>query len=182
MKKIAGLIIVLYALMPLVAREGLAVAVDLGSFESILFDTAHLSIDLTLDLNEEFALRLPITMTAERVYDGPWYLEGGIFLNYHPLGWPLFISLSLAQVGVLINARWEEEPAVLFLNEMAVGWHFSIPPAIVLVPMVIIRDPNRVFEGEYAQMVDIFAHYPMVRCSLLFGWTFPVGQPRATRE
>lgn len=182
MKKLTSFFVVALCLLPLGARAGLSVAADLVSAESLFFDTAHLRMDVCLDLTEEFGLRLPITVTAERIKGGPYWVEGGIFLDYHPLGWPLFLSLSLAQVGVLDDRRAGDEPRVLFLNEMAVGWAFAIPPGFVLTPMVIIRDPNRVFEGEYAEMGDIFTHYPMVRCSLLFGWTFPVGQPKAGQQ
>ncbi len=182
MKKIAAFFIVALSLIPLGAREGLSVAADLVSIESFFFDTAHIRMEVAYDITEEFGLRLPVTLTAERVKGDPYYLEAGLFIDYYPLGWPFFLSLSLIQVGVLGNQRGEDEPAVLFLNEMAVGWKFSIPPGFVLTPMVIIRDPNRVFEGEYAEMGDIFARFPMVRCSLLFGWTFPVGHSRTERE
>lgn len=183
MKRIVVPILMALCMMtPLSGREGLSVSLDLVSAESFFYDTAHLRIDLGLDLTEEFGLRMPFTVIAERVRGGPYYLEGGIFLDYHPLGWPLFISLSLAQVGVLGNHPWEDDPSVLFLNEMAIGWRFAIPPGFVLIPMVVIRDPNRVFGGEYAEFEDIFAHFAMVRCSLLFGWTFPVGQPRAGQQ
>lgn len=182
MKKITACFIVALCLIPLGAREGLSLAFDLVSIESFFFDTAHLRFEAAFDLSEEFGLRLPVTVTAERIKGGPYWVEAGLFIDYYPLGWPFFLSLSLAQVGVLGNQRGEDEPVVLFLNEMAVGWKFSIPPGFVLTPMVIIRDPNRVFAGEYAEMGDIFAHFPMVRCSLLFGWTFPVGQSKARRE
>lgn len=182
MKKFTAFCIVALCLMPLGAREGLSVAIDLGSIESFFFDTAHLRLEVAWDITEEFGLRLPVTLTAEWLKGDPYYLEAGLFIDYYPLGWPFFLSLSLAQVGVLGNQRGEDDPAVLFLNEMAVGWKFSIPPGFVLTPMVIVCDPNRVFEGEYAEMGDIFTRFPMVRCALLFGWTFPVGHSRTEGE
>lgn len=178
-----GLIVLLAvaALLPLGAREGITVAVDLAALESFFYDTAHLRLDATLDLSDEFGLRLPLTIVAERIRNAPYWIEAGVYLDYHPLGWPFFISLSLAQVGVCGNHRFKDGLSTLFLNEMAFGWTIAIPPAFRLTPMVILRDPNRLFEDEYAELADLFSHFAVVRLSLLFGWTFPVGQPKAKR-
>ena len=170
-------LVALVLLLPfsLSARHaGLAVSLDLCSLDSLAYDTAIVRMEAALDVTPEFSLSMPLTLTAERYLGGVQLWETGVFLQYHPLGWDLFLSLSLMQVSFLANHPYEDGMQLLFLNEMAVGWQFSFPPSIVVIPSVIIKDPNHILTEEYGTLQSLFTRFPMVRFALLVGWTFPV--------
>lgn len=167
----------LFLLLPFnlgAGHEGIAVAIDLCSLDSLAFDTAIIRLEASLEVTPEFSLSMPLTLTAERYRGGVQSWETGLFLQYHPLSWDAFLSLSLMQVALLANHPYEEEPQVQFLNEMAIGWQFQIPPSLIVKPSVVIKDPNRVLTEEYEELQSLFTRFPMVRFALLVGWTFPV--------
>jgi len=168
------LLVILLPFTLCAGHGGLAFSLDLCSLDSLAFDTAIVRLEASLEVTPEFSLSMPLSLTAERYQGGAQSWETGLFLQYHPLSWDLFLSLSLMQVALLANHPYEEEPQVLFLNEMAIGWQFSLPPSFIVKPSVVIKDPNRVLTEEYEELQSLFTRFPMVRFALLVGWTFPV--------
>lgn len=161
------------------SQESISTSLDLCSIDSVFADTALVRMQVSLSITDEFGLGIPLSLVAERVGGAPMLWETGLFLEYHPLSSGLFLSLSLMQVALLSNHPYEEEPQVLFLNEMAFGWEFSVPPSFVVTPCLVIKDPNRIFIEEYEQLGSLFSRFPMVRFALLVGWRFPVPSPKA---
>lgn len=178
MKWIVCLAIIVISVHPVWAASLLSVGFDVMACDVLFSESATLRLDTTLELSEEFSLRLPVTVTLHRQVGGPYWIEGGIFLDYHLCGWPLHLSLSLAQVGVVGRSPYADTNQVFFLNEMGVGWPFILPSGLVIEPRLTIRDPNRAFSEEYESLTELFSDYRMVRFALLIGWAFPVGLPR----
>ncbi len=174
------ILIVLWLLLPSALSAGYgeaAVSLDLCSFDSLFNETALIRMETSLQVSSEFGLSIPLTLTAERLRGGVQSWETGVFLQYHPLGWDLFLSLSLVQVALLANHPYEQGPQLRFLHEMAIGWRFSLPSSIVLKPSLIIKDPYHDLHVEYEELQSLFTRFPMVRFALFVGWTFPVRSP-----
>lgn len=176
---------VLFLLIPFslaASQASVCTSVDLRSLESLVLDTAQVRIEATVTLTGEFSLSIPVSLVAERHRGAVQCWETGLFLQYHPLSYDLFISLSLMQVALLANHPYEEGPQFLFLNEMAVGWQFSVPPSIVIKPCLVIKDPHKVFVQEYEELGALFSQFPMVRFALLVGWKFPVPSSKKAEQ
>ncbi len=162
-------------LWPLGATSPLRLGVDLMALPSLFSHTTRVRAEASLGLSDEFGLRIPCNFDIEMVRNGPFYMEGAICLDYHPMGWPLCISLSLAQVGILANHPWEEKASFYFLNEMAIAWDWQTRWGLYFRPQIVIRDPNRMFEMEYKELSELFSRFAMVRFSCLVGWSFYIG-------
>jgi len=152
-------------------------SVDGALIDALWKETVHARVELGLSLDEQFSLRLPLSLTAEREVGGPRLLETGLFLDYYPLDCGLHLTVSLIQVGFLFNDWYDdEEDSLRFLNEMAFGWTITPYKGLRIEPRVIIRDPNGVFSSAYKTLSLRFSRYPMIRFSLLLGWSFPLKQ------
>jgi hypothetical protein len=57
---------------------------------------------------------------------------------------------------------------------MAFGWTITPYKGLRVEPRVILRDPNGVFSSAYNTLSLRFSRFPMIRFSLLVGWTFPL--------
>lgn len=164
------------------SQASLSTSIDLCSLDSFVSDTAMVRIEAALAVTPEFSLSIPVSLVAERQRGAVQCWETGLFLQYHPLSYGLFLSLSLMQAALLANHPYEEGPQFLFLNEMAVGWQFSVPPSIVIKPCLVIKDPNKVFVQEYEELDSLFSRFPMVRFVLLVGWKFPVPSSKKAEQ
>ncbi|MBZ4673363.1 MAG: hypothetical protein JG773_332 [Spirochaeta sp.] len=158
-------------------------SVDSTLIDALWTETILARADVGLSLDEQFALRLPLSLAAEREVGGPRLLETGLFLDYYPLECGLHLSVSLIQVGFLFNDWYDdEEESLRFLNEMAFGWTINPYKGLRIEPRVIIRDPNGVFSSAYKTLSLRFSRYPMIRFSLLFGWSFTLEQKKKIQE
>ena len=154
-------------------------SVDGALIDALWEETVLARVELGLTLDEQFALRIPIGLAAERERGGPRLLESGLFLDYYPLDCGLHLTVSLIQVGFLFNDWYDdEEESLRFLNEMAIGWTITPYRGLRVEPRVIIRDPNGVFSSAYKTLSLRFTRYPMIRFSLLLGWSFPLKQKK----
>ncbi|HZJ88730.1 MAG TPA: hypothetical protein VFC80_06220 [Sphaerochaeta sp.] len=176
MKRSGILILLLLAVVLPISGGRLSLSLDVMALESCFYDTALLRTEVAFELDEEFSLRVPLSCHWERERGGPFFIEGAICLDYHFFRWPLCVSLSLAQMGVVGNHPWEEGVCVHFLNEIALAWDWYVGPALLVRPAVIIRDPNRLYEAEYEELQALFSHYPSLRFSLAVGWVFDLSQ------
>ncbi|MGE4584796.1 MAG: hypothetical protein AB7C91_09105 [Sphaerochaeta sp.] len=166
------LLLLVFCPLLLVAGTQAVVSLDLAGLDSFFSDTALVRAEAVLTLSAEFGLRMPINLTTGWHQGDPAFVETGLFLDYHPLQNGLHLSLSLLQVGVLLNNPYTDSTEPYFLNEMAVGWTIQISPSLVIDPRLVIRDPNAVFKSEYEELSSYFGRFPMVRFSLLAGWAF----------
>ncbi|MDN5332827.1 hypothetical protein DYP60_01660 [Sphaerochaeta halotolerans] len=157
------------------AGHSLFCAVDSTLIDALWEETVLARVEVGLSLDEQFALRLPISLAAEREIGGPRLLESGLFLDYYPLDCGLHLTVSLIQVGFLFNDWYDDkEDPLTFLNEMAFGWTITPYKGLRVEPRVILRDPNGVFSSAYNTLSLRFSRFPMIRFSLLVGWTFPL--------
>ncbi len=159
------------------ADHTLFCAVDGAVIDALWEETVLARVEIGLSLDEQFSLRFPISLTAEREIGGPRLLESGLFLDYYPMDCGLYLSVSLIQVGALFNDWYDDgEDSFTFLNEMVFGWSIDPYKGLRIEPRVILRDPNGVFDSAYNTLSLRFSRFPMIRFSLLVGWTFPLGQ------
>ncbi|WP_320123057.1 hypothetical protein [uncultured Sphaerochaeta sp.] len=152
-------------------------SVDGAVIDALWKETVHARVELGLSLDDQFSFRIPLSLAAEREIGGPRLLETGLFLDYYPLDCGLHLTVSLIQVGFLFNDWYDdEEDSLRFLNEMAFGWTITPYNGLRIEPRVTIRDPNGVFSSAYKTLSLRFSCYPMIRFSLLVGWSFPLKQ------
>ena len=144
---------------------------DCASLISLFGETISTRIEARLDLSDEFALMLPIDLTAEKGRGQPVYLESGLFLAYRPLAKEAAIYASLIQLGILFERRYGETET-FFLNEVGFGYTFRFPFGLLIEPRITIKDPNSVFTSDYQELKDAFSSYPMIRFALYGGWFF----------
>lgn len=171
-------VLLLLFCFPLPASEPeLSLACDLLSSDGLWKETWNVRLEAQLDLNEQFSLTLPVTLTADRAYAGSTYLEGGLFLAYKPFSLRSYLLISLVQIGYLKSYLSEKGQTVLFLHEMGLGYRYVFPFGLVADLRLTLRDPNGVFASEYEELASCFSAYEMVRLSLLVGWSIPVPSP-----
>nr|WP_319472749.1 hypothetical protein [uncultured Sphaerochaeta sp.] len=150
---------------------------DSALIDALWEETVLAHVEVGLFLDDQFALRLPLSLAAEREIGGPRLLETGLFLDYYPLDCGLHLAVSLIQIGFLFNDWYDdEEDSLRFLNEIAFGWTITPYSRLRIEPRVTIRDPNGVFSSAYQSLSLRFSRYPMIRFSLLVGWSFPLKQ------
>ncbi len=110
------------------AGHTLFCSVDSSLIDALWEETVLARVEVGLSLDDQFALRLPIGLAAERERGGPILLESGLFLDYYPpFDYGLHLTVSLIQVGFLFNDWYDdEEDSLTFLNEIAFGWTFTL--------------------------------------------------------
>ena len=184
MKKILMVGIVMTLLFSVQAQDQ-AVAflgADLCIVDVLFSDTLQARFDLGVRLSPEFSFRMPVNLVSDRVYRNVSLWEMGIFLDYHPFGNGLFLSVSLVQLALFSGVDTPLESS-LYLNEMAFGytWHFW--EHWFIEPKLIIRDPSGVFQNEYKQVEQVLMQYSQFRFTLTFGWDFlAIPTPRGEKE
>lgn len=173
-----GLIILLILLTssPVFAsQQAIYCLVDAASLDVLIHDTLISRIEVGVNIDQQFSFRIPFNMTMEMESGGSSFLETGIFLDYHPLKNGLHISISLIQIGVLVNDWYEDnEGPYKFLNEVVFGWSFNPVSNLIIQPRLIICDPNGIHTDEYEALSLRFSRFPLIRFSLMVGWSFPI--------
>lgn len=159
-----------------IGAQHVTISFDVGQTLSLMAsDTVRMRCELGFTVNEEVALCLPVSLTQENYHGGLGLLETGLSLEYRPFARNLFLRFSLLQLGWLTDEVFRnEDEALVFLNECALGYTFGFAKGLYLQPQVLLLDPNKVFSDEYTRLASHFTEFPMVRFSLLVGWSFPV--------
>ncbi|MGB4407906.1 MAG: hypothetical protein WBI82_13670 [Sphaerochaeta sp.] len=168
------LTIVLALTLTTVWAEGgstLSLGLDLRGLEALFLPTLQTTADLKVNINTEFALRIPISLTSDLLYNEVRLWEFGLFLDYHPFRNALYLSISLIQMG-LFSGFDKPETDILYLNEVAIGYVWHSTKSLYFEPRLIIADPSGVFESEYALVMRTFADRSKFRIVFLFGWEF----------
>ena len=168
------LIIALALTLTTVWAEGgstLSVGLDLRGVEALFLPTLQTTADLKVNINAEFTLRFPLSLTSDLLYNEVKLWEFGLFLDYHPFRNALYLSVSLIQMGVFSGFD-KPETNILYLNEVAFGCVWHITKFLYLEPRLIIADPSGVFESEYDLVTCTFPDRSKFRVVFLFGWEF----------
>lgn len=152
-------------------REGDAKGELIIKTQLHLCRTLQGSAEVKLRLNDEFALRIPLSLTSDLLYNEVQLWEFGVFLDYHPFKGNLYLSVSLVQMGIFTGFDKPEE-RILYLNEVGFGYTWHITKRLSFEPRLVICDPSGVFEAEYALVMRTFPDRSKFRLSLLFGWEF----------
>lgn len=173
MKKAVLATVMMLALFSAGAKEGssLSVCLDIRSFDALFLPTLQAEAVVRLHLDEEFSLRIPLSLTSDLLYNEARLWETGLFLDYHPFGNGAYLSVSLLQIGIFSGAD-KPEGGILYLNEVAFGYTWRIGKALYLEPRLSVRDPSGVFEDEYELVSRTFPDRSKFRFSVLFGWEF----------
>lgn len=160
------------SLSPLCAegKSTLSLAVDLRALDALL-PTLQTKAELRLGLGDEFALRIPLSLTSDLQYNEVRLWESGLFLDYYPFRGGLCLSVSLVQIGIFSGPD-KPDAGILYLNEVGFGYTWHITKSLYLEPRLVVCDPSGVFESEYAQVDRTFPDRSKFRISLLFGWEF----------
>ena len=158
-------------LCPLWAEEesSLAIGLDLRALDALLLPTLQAEAELRLNINAEFSLRIPFSLTSDLSYNDVHLWELGFFLDYHPFKNGLYLSVSLIQVG-LFTGFDKPESSMLYLNEVAFGYIWHITKTLYLEPRLVIADPSGVFASEYEAVMRTFPDRSKFRIFFLFGW------------
>ena len=173
MKKAVLATVMMLALFSAGAKEGssLSVCLDIRSFDALFLPTLQAESVVRLHLDEEFSLRIPLSLTSDLLYNEARLCETALFLDYHPFGNGASLSVSLLQIGIFSGAD-KPEGGILYLNEVAFGYTWRIGKALYLEPRLSVRDPSGVFEDEYELVSRTFPDRSKFRFSVLFGWEF----------
>lgn len=177
MRRVAILLVLSISCLLAAADVELQFEADLVSLDSLFSDTALVRVDTALCISKEFSLRLPLTLVGQRTSGGVLFFQAALMFDYHPFGWPMYLSLSLLQAGFVFNHPYESETQVLYLQEMALGWQIRTFSPFLIDVNVVIKDPNRLYTQEYNDLGSLFTRFPMVRLAVLAGWSFPVRLP-----
>lgn len=173
MKRILLALAIVLVLSSLSAEgeSSLSLGFDLRVLDAIFLPTLQGSAGVKLRLNDEFALRIPLSLTSDLLYNEVQLWEFGVFLDYHPFKGNLYLSVSLVQMGIFTGFDKPEE-RILYLNEVGFGYTWHITKRLSFEPRLVICDPSGVFEAEYALVMRTFPDRSKFRLSLLFGWEF----------
>ncbi|HKL59660.1 MAG TPA: hypothetical protein VJ863_07165 [Sphaerochaeta sp.] len=173
MKKILLALALALSLSSLWAGEGssLSLAIDLRGLDALFLSTLQAEAEVKLNINDEFTLRIPVSLTSDLLYNEVSLWESGLFLDYHPFRNGLYLSVSLLQMG-FFSGFDKPEASILFLNEVAFGYTWHITQRLYLEPRLVITDPSGVFESEYDQVKRTFPDRSKFRIFFLFGWEF----------
>lgn len=171
MKRILLVLCLSLLLSLLWAGEGssISLSVDLRGLDALFLHTLQAKAELRVDINAEFSLRLPVSLTSDLLYNEVKLWEFGLFLDYHPFRNGLYLSVSLIQMGIF-SGYDKPETDTLYLNEVAFGYTWHITKHLYLEPRLVIADPSGVFEPEYAQVFRTFPDRSKFRIFFLFGW------------
>lgn len=150
-------------------ESSLSLGLDLRGLDALFVPTLQTQAEVRLSLNDEFSLRVPLSLTSDLLYNEVRLWEFGLFLDYHPFRGGLYLSVSLLQMGIFSGFDKPEE-SILYLNEVAFGYIWHITKSVYLEPRLVIADPSGVFESEYAHVMRTFPDRSKFRISLLFGW------------
>jgi hypothetical protein len=152
-------------------ESSLSLGLDLRGFDALLLPTLQTKAEVKLTINAEFALRIPVSLTSDLLYNEVELWEFGLFLDYHPFRNGLYLSVSLIQMGIFTGLDKPEEN-ILYLNEVAFGYIWHITKSLYLEPRLVITDPSGVFESEYGQVMHTFPDRSQFRIFFLLGWEF----------
>lgn len=173
MRKIVLLVICILVVSPLCSqsKSSLAIAVDAGVIDALFMQSLHAEVELKLSITDEFALRLPISLTRDLIYDDINLWQAGLFLDYFPFQKGFYLSISLMQGGFFSGYDKPDIQAVS-LNEVACGYVWHPCKALYLDTRLVARDPSGVFEEEYALINLLFPDRTRWSLMVLFGWEF----------
>jgi hypothetical protein len=149
----------------------LSLGLDLRGLDALFLPTLQTEAELRLNINAEFSLRIPVSLTSDLLYNEVELWEFGLFLDYHPFRNALYLSVSLIQMGILSGFD-KPETNILYLNEIAFGYTWHITKSLYLEPRIVITDPSGVFETEYDLVMRTFSDRSKFRIFFLFGWEF----------
>ncbi len=152
-------------------ESSLSLALDLRALDALFLPTMQAKAEVKMDINAEFSLRLPVSLTSDLIYNDVQLWEFGLFLDYHPWNNGLYLSVSLIQMGLFTGL---DKPGVstLYLNEVAFGYTWHMTQSFYLEPRIVITDPSGVFESEYDLVMRTFPDRTKFRIFFLFGWEF----------
>lgn len=176
MRKLVLMLVIAWSMAPITAQQHVVrVTTDLSALSSLFGQTISSRTECTVELNDEFGFRVPVSLFFERGLGDTVLLHSGLLLEYRPFRNRLFLTVSLLQAGVLLRDAYQEEETKLhFLNELAVGWTYKHKSGFVIEPQLIFSDPNGIYADAYQQLGNRFTNFPMTRGSLLVGWSFLV--------
>ena len=173
MKKVLLTIALAVTLTSVWAEEvsSLSLGVDLRGFDALFLPTLQTTADLKVNINAEFSLRLPVSLTSDLLYNEVQLWEFGLLLDYHPFRNALYLTVSLIQMGIFRGFD-KPETNIIYLNEVAFGYVWHITRSLYLEPRLVIADPSGVFESEYDLVLRTFPDRSKFRIVFLFGWEF----------
>lgn len=171
MKKFLLAIVLALLLSPVWAEDEscLSLAFDLRALDALFLPTLQAQAEVKMNINTEFSLRLPVTLTSELRQNDIRFWEFGLFLDYHPFRTPLYLSVSLMQMG-MFSGFDKPESSILYLNEVAFGYTWYISNTLYIEPRLVITDPSGVFESAYELLMLTFPDRSKFRIFFLFGW------------
>ena len=177
MKRFLLVVVLVLNLLVVCAAEesSLSLGLDLRGLDALFMPTLQASAEARLSLNDEFSLRIPLSLTSDLLYNEVRLWQFGLFLDYYPFRGGLYLSVSLLQMGMFRGFDKPDE-SILYLNEVAFGYTWHISRSVYLEPRLVITDPSGVFGSEYALVKRMFPDRSKFRISLLFGLevlTFP---------
>jgi len=153
------------------SESTLSLGLDLRGLDALFLPTLQAEAELRLEINAEFSLRIPVSLTSDLLYNEVELWEFGLFLDYHPFQNGLYLSVSLIQMGVFSGFD-KPETSTLYFSEVAFGYTWHITKTLYLEPRLVIADPSGVFESEYDQVMRTFPDRSKFRIFFLFGWEF----------
>ncbi|NCC65159.1 MAG: hypothetical protein EOM15_10945 [Spirochaetia bacterium] len=176
MRKLVALIVLTVCLFPLVSQQqSVSVTCDMVALKGIFEETLCIRTECSFGLSDEFGFSIPVSCIIEKEIGSTLFLQSGLFLKYRPFCNPLFLSVSLLQVGMFVIDVYQKEDSKLhFLNELTFGWTYKHKSGLVIEPQLILSDPNGISADAYEELGDRFSHFPMTRVSVLLGWSFSI--------
>lgn len=144
-------------------------AFDAGFIQDVLItkSTVQADMDLRLSVNENLEIRIPVS--ADFKTDN-FLIESGMDVVCYPWNSGFFAGMSAFRFGWVKNAV--ADISFFSLNELMIGWTFSLSNGFFAEPSLAIRNPSRTQNDDYSALLGEFPNYGTFRFKAKFGWKY----------